>query len=70
MRKFVLTMIALFMLSAVSFAESGTTGTLTWDIFNGTLTVSGTGAMPDYPSGSSVTWGSYKFSIATVVIEE
>jgi hypothetical protein len=70
MKRMFLTMIALFMLSAVSFSQSGTTGPLTWDISDGTLIISGEGAMPDY-SGSSpdyAPWYSYRSSITMVVI--
>ncbi|MDR1563032.1 MAG: leucine-rich repeat domain-containing protein [Dysgonamonadaceae bacterium] len=45
---------------------SGTTGPLTWNLSNGTLTISGEGEMPDYDD--SVPWSSYKSSITTVVI--
>ncbi|MDR1562246.1 MAG: leucine-rich repeat domain-containing protein [Dysgonamonadaceae bacterium] len=68
MKRIFLTTIALFMLSAVSFAESGTTGPLTWSLSNGTLTISGTGAMPNYYS-SDPPWYSYTSSITDVVIE-
>ena len=49
--------------------------TMTWELCdNGVLTISGTGAMPDYEfttnyGGSSTSpWGSHKFSITSVVI--
>lgn len=48
--------------------ESGTTGTLSWEISNGTLTISGTGAMPNY--SSDVPWYSHRLSISRVVIGE
>ncbi|MDR1562755.1 MAG: leucine-rich repeat protein, partial [Dysgonamonadaceae bacterium] len=43
------------------------TGPLAWGISDGTLTVSGEGAMPDY-SWNSAPWYSYRSSITTVVI--
>ncbi|MDR1527810.1 MAG: leucine-rich repeat protein [Dysgonamonadaceae bacterium] len=70
MKRMFLTMIALFVLSAVSFAENGTAGPLTWDLSNGTLTISGTGAMPDYSYYVFAPWYSYNSSITTVVIED
>ena len=60
------------------FAQGGTTGPLTWKLENGTLTISGTGAMPDYSvdeckEGEWVTlapWGCKHYSsINAVVIE-
>jgi len=47
--------------------------TLSWSLEDGTLTISGTGAMPDYfYNGSDITtpWNSYQNSITTVVIED
>jgi len=49
-------------------AQSGTTGPLSWEIVNGTLTISGTGAMPNYPNYNSP-WSAHSNSITTVVIE-
>jgi hypothetical protein len=54
--------------AAQAFGQSGTTGTLTWSLTGGTLTISGTGAMPDYPSDSSSPWSGYSGSITTVNI--
>jgi hypothetical protein len=70
MKKRVLVLGMLLMAVTLSFAESGTAGPLTWVLEEGTLTISGEGAMPDYPSPvSSVPWHSSKYSITTVVIE-
>jgi hypothetical protein len=59
-----------------SLNTSGTTGTLTWSLANGTLIISGSGAMPDYTStlsGSTSTtstpWDSYRSNITTVNIQ-
>ncbi|MDR1562102.1 MAG: leucine-rich repeat domain-containing protein [Dysgonamonadaceae bacterium] len=68
MKRIFLVMIALFMLSATGFAQSGTTGPLTWDMSNGTLTVSGEGAMPDYSYPDYAPWYAYSSSITTVLI--
>ncbi len=49
---------------------SGTCGSnLTWTLDSeGTLTISGTGAMTDWTSSSSIPWYSYRSSITSVVI--
>ena len=48
--------------------ESGTTGNLSWRISGETLTIKGTGAMPDYKSSTSP-WRPYRKSITAVVID-
>ncbi|MCR4665562.1 MAG: leucine-rich repeat domain-containing protein [Paludibacteraceae bacterium] len=54
------------------FAQSGTCGTnLTWNLSNGVLTISGTGAMTNYTYDGSIyntPWYSYRESIKTVKI--
>jgi hypothetical protein len=68
--------IVLLLNIASIFAQSGTAGPLTWNIGNKMLTISGTGAMPDYNAhewkGVVVTtapWGDeYSHSFSTVVI--
>ena len=53
------------------FAQSGTCGTnLTWDLTDGVLTISGTGAMTDYSTSYSngTPWYSSRTSITSVVI--
>ncbi len=55
------------------FAESGTCGTnLTWDLTNGVLTISGTGAMDNYYSldHSYAPWYSSHLSIKSVLIND
>ncbi len=56
---------------ALSDTYSGTCGDrLTWALDDdGTLTISGTGAMTDWTSDSNVPWYSYRSSIESVVIE-
>ena len=68
MKKFFITLLGLF-IAFEAIAQSGTTGNLTWTISDGTLTISGTGAMPDYISYSAP-WYSYKSSIAAAVVSE
>ncbi len=65
MKKLIILLFSLLFTSA-SFAQSGTTGNLTWSISNGTLTISGTGAMPNYTIGGP--WGAYRQSITSVNI--
>ena len=54
------------------YAQSGTCGdNLTWTLSNGTLTISGTGAMEDYYYGSSsAPWYDYHSSIRSVIISD
>ncbi len=58
------------------FAQSGTCGdNLTWNLTDGVLTISGTGAMADYSYSYSeqipqTPWNSYLSEIKSVVIEE
>jgi hypothetical protein len=49
-------------------AVSGTTGPLTWSLDGGTLTISGTGAMPNYSYATSP-WYGYRGNITAVNIE-
>ncbi|MBQ6777396.1 MAG: leucine-rich repeat domain-containing protein [Paludibacteraceae bacterium] len=52
------------------FAESGSCGdNLTWNLTGGVLTISGTGAMNDYNSGTSVPWYTYRSSITSAIVE-
>jgi hypothetical protein len=53
------------------FVASGTTGPLAWTLDSyGRLTISGTGAMPDYSSSNnSAPWYDYRLSISSVTIE-
>jgi hypothetical protein len=65
-----LSMMLLAMSAATSFAQSGTCGNnLTWTLNNGTLTISGTGAMANYNSNGAP-WYSYSSSITTAIIED
>jgi hypothetical protein len=53
-----------------AFAQGGTAGPLTWNLNNGTLTISGEGAMPDYVyPDDCAPWFEYRGSIHTVVME-
>lgn len=50
--------------------DNGDLGSGTWELdeSTGTITVSGTGMMPDYTTASDTSWNSYKSSIKHVVI--
>jgi len=57
-----------FLLPIITFAQGGTTGPLTWQITGNTLTISGTGAMPDY-LGPNTPWFPYQEDIEIVDIQ-
>jgi hypothetical protein len=62
---------AVILLPVAGFAQSGTTGNLTWSISDGTLTVSGTGAMPSYyysTAANNIPWYSSRANINKIVI--
>jgi hypothetical protein len=65
MKKLYLLLVAC-LISITGFGQSGTTGPLTWTLRNDTLTISGTGAMPDY-TGSNHPWPT---TIKQVIIED
>jgi hypothetical protein len=70
--KTIILIAALLLSTASSFAQGGTTGPLTWNLNDSTLTISGTGAMPDYNypnSGYPAPWYPYHTAITTIVIE-
>jgi hypothetical protein len=67
-KKILFLWILLLPVAVTSFAQSGKTGPLTWTFSGATLTISGTGAIPDY-SDRKAPWYSYCSSIATVIIE-
>lgn len=55
---------------AAADENSGTIGSLTWKLeSDGTLTISGTGAMPNWGSYDSVPWYNSRGSIKSVIIE-
>ena len=49
-------------------AQSGATGSLEWSIDNGTLTISGTGAMPNYTNAAAQPWATHRSAFTNVVI--
>ena len=55
-------------------AQSGTTGSLSWEITDGTLIISGEGDMPDYFLGqnnfTTAPWGTQRVSITAVIIDD
>ena len=71
MKTKILSLVVTLLISMSSTAQnSGTTGPLTWDLSNGTLTVSGIGAMPDYSRDVAAPWDDLRFNIESVVIED
>ena len=66
--KVALTIALALSISISTYAQGGTTGPLTWSINGGTLTISGSGAMPNYNS-TSAPWYQYRNSITELVIE-
>jgi hypothetical protein len=67
MKKKILVLSMLLLTSvATGFAAGGTTGSLIWTLENGTLTISGEGAMENFPNGAP--WYSNRASITTLVI--
>jgi len=67
-KRLLLLITAMLFSTAITFAQGGTTGPLTWNISGNTLTISGTGEMPDYGFGGSP-WFEYRESITTCTIE-
>ncbi|MGP1463835.1 leucine-rich repeat domain-containing protein [Tannerella sp.] len=72
-KMFTLWMTGLFLLLTTLGAaaqNSGTTGPLNWSYDAGTktLSITGTGAMPDYASGSDQPWKAFRDEIETVTI--
>jgi hypothetical protein len=63
--------VVLLLSMASAWAQGGTTGPLTWEINNGTLTISGEGEMPDYGKFGApwFAWYSYGTPIHSVVID-
>lgn len=51
--------------------DAGSCGTsLTWDLTDGVLTISGTGAMTDFANAAAQPWNAYTSLITSVVVEE
>lgn len=67
MRKLFNATILGILLAVGAFAQGGTTGPLTWTLSDGTLTISGNGAMPDY-FYDDFPWYPYRSSITSVSI--
>jgi hypothetical protein len=58
-------------INEIEDVASGTAGTLTWVLTSdGTLTISGYGAMPDFSSSNLAPWSAYCSTIKTVVIDD
>ena len=56
MKKYILLSVVAALLSAVSACKKDKTDSITWELNNGTFTISGKGAMPDY---LDLNWGSH-----------
>jgi hypothetical protein len=70
MKKILFLWMLLLLGAVTSFAQtSGTIGSLVWTLDNGTLTISGKGAMPDYSNSNNAPWY-HDRSIITVIIED
>lgn len=53
-----------------AYALSGTTGGLSWSLTGGTLTISGSGAMPDYTDANMPPWYDSATAINRIVVKE
>ena len=69
MKKIILLTIINLSFAVSSFAQSGTAGPLSWNISGNTLTISGTGAIPNY-SWDEVPWYTHREIIRMVVISD
>lgn len=63
-------LLALSVLPGRASALSGTTGGLNWSLTGGTLSISGTGAMPNYTEGNTAPWFDATAAINRIVVEE
>ncbi|MDR0506929.1 MAG: leucine-rich repeat protein [Dysgonamonadaceae bacterium] len=73
MRKNLFLLLVLLLSAANLFAENGKVGSLNWTLENGTLTISGTGAIPDDDSRSALgamPWKPYNEQIFQLILEE
>ena len=73
MKKLFTLFLALVASVGIASAQSGTCGygnNLTWTLSNGTLTISGTGAMKNYYGYSRSPWYDYRSSIKSVIIND
>jgi hypothetical protein len=69
MKKLIL-LFALILLPATGFAQSGSAGTLSWYLSDGTLTISGNREMPNYSTSSLAPWYEYRGSITAVFLDD
>ena len=68
MRKILFLLTAMLFSAASAFAQGGTTGSLTWELNDDILTISGEGEIPDYDWSNMAPWYDYRHSIITVVM--
>ena len=62
--------LALLILSLPVHAAGGTTDGLQWQLSGGTLTISGSGAMPEYTDANMPPWSEVSHSISRIVVDE
>lgn len=62
-------LLVVVLLPVRSAALSGATGALTWDLTGGTLTVSGSGPMPDYSDNNMPPWYDSAAAVNRIVVE-
>ena len=65
----ILTIVCMLMCTLVSYANEPPLENISWKVENGTLTISGTGKMPDYKTENSVPWASAKDEVTKIVVE-
>ena len=71
MKQTILSLIAMLFFAVGGYAQnSGTAGPLTWTFNNGTLTISGTGDLPDNYDFANSPWENVRHEINEVVISE
>lgn len=69
--KILILLLALVASTSALFAANGTCGdNLTWDLTDGVLTISGTGAMTNYNSGTAIPWYSNRENVEALVLPD
>lgn len=58
------------MLPGRAYAQSGSTGGLSWSLSGGTLRISGSGAMPNYTDGNMPPWYNAAGAINRIIVDE
>lgn len=60
----------LLVLPGRAYAQSGSTGGLSWSLSGGTLRISGSGAMPNYTDGNMPPWYNAAGAINRIIVDE